>query len=383
MTKVFKSSELLKKLARINFKKHSFIIEWRTFILISIILKISAMTFSVFAGYYYFNQLFISILNSAFLSSVFGVIVLLIVEILTAISLSKFFKFALRLEMKSAMPILFLSIFFFSISFVSSTNGLALRQSQKIDNTEIITAQYNDKILNVNLLYDDKKALVKERINTIKANPQGWTKGKRTILLSYQLKRIDDYYNDLQKSEKNRKQELNGLKSKNQNDLQLNSKYMNLESEKYYKIVSVLMLMIFLINGLLMFFYSKIFNENEAELATVEVIKTFSTDINNKAVNLIENQIQDTFNMYFSAIQNNFDTLQEDKNINKSIGFNTNNVTTNKVDTTKGKTENRTCLHCSKEFIYRTWNQKFCCDNCRITHWENKTNRKVIKGKKK
>ena len=390
MAKLTNFKELLKKISKNSYKKHTFIKEWQVFVLITIILKVAAMVFSVFAGYFYFNQLFISILNNNLLASIFSVVILIIVEILTAISLSKFFKFALRLELKTALPILLLSLFFFSISFISSTNGLALRQSKKVDNTEILAKQYNDKALNINLLYDNQKDLIKEQISTIKANPQGWTKGKRTILLDFQLKQIDKYYIDLQINENNRKDEVNKLTLDYKNNISLNNLNRNLESEKYFKIVAFLMILIFLINGLLMFFYSKIFNEQEQELAVIEVIQTFGDDINSKATNLIENQISDTFNMYFAAIQNNFETQIEQAETKSIIGFTSSNqkdkmnvVNTNVVNTAKGKTQNRTCKHCGNEFIYRTWNQVYCSSECRIKAWEHKTNRKLkFKAKK-
>jgi len=394
MANLIRLNDTLKQRAKIIYKKHSFVIEWQTFIAISIVLKLATIVFSIFAGFFYFNSLFVSMLNNPLLAKIFSIVALLIIEVLTAISLSKFFKFALRLELKTAVPILLLSMFFFGISFISSTNGLALRQSEKVDQTEILTAQYNDKILNINLLYDSQKDEVKEQINTIKSNPQGWTNGRRSTLITPQLNQIDRHYKNMQTIELNRKTELNEARSAYLNDKNLNDLQSVNESEKFYKITAFIMILVFLINGLLMFFYSRIFNENEMELQTIEVIKNFSDNIQDKAIDLIENQIQDTFALYFSAIQNNFEKLNKPalQQNSKSIGFinsgikpekidiNTTNVNTTNVNTAKNM--NRICLHCGKEFIYKTWNQKFCIDECRIKHWESLTHRKVVKGRK-
>jgi len=394
MTNVLRLNDILKNRAKSIYKKHAFVIEWQTFIAISIILKLATIAFSIFAGFFYFNSLFVAMLNNPFMAKVFSIIALLIIEVLTAISLSKFFKFALRLEFKTAIPILLLSIFFFGISFISSTNGLALRQSEKVDNTEILTAQYNDKILNINLLYDSQKEEIKQQINTIKANPQGWTGGKRNILLEPQLKQIDSYYVSLQKIEENRKAELNQSNASYLNDINLNSLQASNESERFYKITAFIMLLVFIINGLLIFFYSKIYNENEKELQTIEVIQNFSDNIQDKAVNLIENQIQDTFALYFSAIQGNFEKtnkplLSSKQDNSKKIGF-TNKQDLISYDTVNNdisikdkistisvenasKKEILTCKNCGSEFKPYNVIHAFCSKECRL-NWHKQNN---------
>lgn len=333
-------------------------------------------------------------LNNAMLAKIFSILALLIIELLTAISLSKFFKFALRLELKTAIPILLLSVFFFAISWISSTNGLALRQSEKVDNTETLTAKLNDKILNVNMLYDTQKEEIKEQIKTVKLNAQGWKGGKRIVLLEPQLKQLDKYYETMLTIELSRKSELNLANISYTNDKSINDLQATNESEKYYKITSFIMLLVFFINGLIMFFYSKIFNENEKELQTIEVIKTFSEDIQGKAVNLIENQIQNTFSLYFSAIQGNFEqpkkpVIKSISDNSKKIGFNnkpelisydsvsndsTSHDTKSNIHVTNTTDkETITCKHCGK--IFRPYNviHAFCSKDCRM-NWHRQQN---------
>jgi len=300
-----KLNNIVQKLAKNSYKLHSFIIEWQAFILITIVLKIAAMVFSIFAGYFYFNQLFISILNSVLWAKVFAFITLIIIEVLTAISLSKFFKFALRLSFSALFPLV-LSFVFFGLSFYSSTNGLALRQSKKVDNTAK-TEQHKIKVENIKSVKKIQISDIKEQINTIKQNPSGWTKGVRSTLTAHQLKQIDYYYAELKKIGEEKQTMLNNQKASLLSDLNKNSIHITNESEKYYKIVAFIMVIIFLVNGLLMFFYSRVLNEKEKDLLTVEVIESFSNDIQGKATNLIENEIQKTFGLYFSAIQNSFD----------------------------------------------------------------------------
>lgn len=370
--------ETVKKLAKNSYKKHSFVKEWQTFIFIAILLKLAAMAFSIFAGFFYFDNLFIFLLNSPFWSKFFSVLALLFIEVFTAISLSKFFKFALRLHFKTAIPVFFLSLFFFSISFFSSTNGLALRQSTKADNTEFLTAQYNDKVLNTNTLYTNQKDQAKEQIETIKANPQGWANGKRTILLASQLNQIDKYYSVLQSLESDHKSELSKLKTSFDNSLLQCKREMQFESEKYYKIVSFIMALIFLVNGLIMFFFSKVFNENEQELQKIEVIETFSDDIQTQTTGLIEDKINNTFALYFSAMQNSFEKLNQPIiKQNNRIGFsNSNNDSVNNDIKPNNKTKSLndpiSCLNCNKEFKPFNKIQKYCSTACRADYHKKK-----------
>ena len=281
-----KLKQLIQTVAKNSYKKHEFIREWSAFILFTIILKVAAMVFSIFAGYFYFNQLFISILNSVFWAKVFSVIALILIEVLVAISLTKFFKFALRLELKALFPFV-LAVVFFGISFYSSTNGLALRQSKKVDNTENITSLNQLTNDNINTRSVNIKEEIKEQIKTIKANKQGWHNGRRSVLLAAQLNKIDFYYTELNKLEKTRKKDLNNQKTSYLIALNENNMHQANESEKYYKIVSFIMLLIFLVNGLLVYFYSKVNSENNPE----DGIKESVTDQMQKIVSLTDNVI--------------------------------------------------------------------------------------------
>jgi len=49
----------------------------------------------------------------------------------------------------------------------------------------------------------------------------------------------------------------------------------------------------------------------------------------------------------------------------------------------KLKEHERNCLHCSTPYIYRHHKQKYCCDNCRINAWQEKTGKKLKLKKKK
>jgi len=379
--------DLLSKLAKHSYMKHSFLKEWRVFILIVLVVKLAAMLFSIFAGYFYFNNLFISLLNSPFWAKVFAGINLLLIEVLTAIAISKFFKFVIRGTFRTAIPVLFIVIALFSISFISSTNGLALRQSTKVDNIESIENQYNYKAEVVKAEYHDHINIIKARIKDEQSNPQGWTGGKRTSLLKDQLLRIDSYYADLKSRSNELKTQLSSLENEYQMEKQANNGKMQNESDKFYDIVAIVMILIFLVNGLLMFFYSRIFDEREAQLSKIEIITEIGEEMQAKTDSLIENAINTRFSLYFEA----FDTQAKRpiitepniKEITPQIGFiSTGAKDIRQNDNRRSPSSDRQCKHCETSFDFKHWNKQFCSDECRIAFWEAKNPGKKIYRKK-
>lgn len=47
------------------------------------------------------------------------------------------------------------------------------------------------------------------------------------------------------------------------------------------------------------------------------------------------------------------------------------------------KTNERKCKNCGSVFTYKHWNARYCSDKCRIENWENRTGRKLKKGRRK
>lgn len=397
MTNLLDLQGKLTNFANHSYKKHSFLKEWRVFIVLTLVLKIAAMIFSVFAGFFYFENLLVMMLNNRFWAVIFAVIALLLIEVLTAISLSKFFKFAIRFEIKKAIPILILSGVFFSISFISSTNGLALRQSRKIDNTTAITAKYNDEKRQLEEKHAAVTARMSERLAVIKKNPQGWINGRRCVLTSTQMEQVSGCYDEIKFSENNLNNDLAKLKESFNLELESNSKTTENEAEKYYKIVSIIMVIIFLINGLLMFFYSKIFSETNKDAEAIEAVDDFTEKVNKRASTVIEKNISETMQRYLSALGITYNeakieplTKQNNNNDNdnqiESKRLNVVGFRPNKNDSTaavEGKKDWPQCPYCGERFEKTVWNKKYCCDDHKMKAWEARNGRKVPKKRKK
>ncbi len=133
---------LISKLSENAYKIHEFSKEWKMAIITIFFAKLVTNGVSIYAGYNFIYLYSLQILNSVFWSQIVAVVFLLIVEILTMVFLAKFFKFLLRTHYKTALFSFIASVILFSISFVISTNGLAMKQSAVADNTNIINEKY-------------------------------------------------------------------------------------------------------------------------------------------------------------------------------------------------------------------------------------------------
>jgi len=328
----------LENFAKRQYNQQSFLVEWRAFILITIIVKIATMTFSVFAGYFYFLDLFTSLLNDKALSITFSVVNLMLIEVLTAIALSKFFKFALRGKLRTAIFALFLAVGLFSVSFISSTNGLAMRQSEKVDVRKEIADNYTELSKDLELNFKTDRDYIQGRINTIIINPQAWQGNRRSHLTADQLKTIDDYYADIKSLTDGYKKAKAEIRGDHLAKLKNNNVEVASEADRYYNIVAVVMFVILSVNGLLMYFFSKIYEEktNQFELLTSE--------IELKAVTLLDRKFAQVIHNYFNAFEEKKPPLV--------------------LKDPQG------CKHCGQPFEKRGPHHVFCSDECRESFWK-------------
>ncbi len=284
---------IIAKLSENAYKKHEFSKEWKTAIITIIFFKIATHAVSIYAGYNYIYLTIAGLLNSHLLTTITSVIFLFLVEILTMVFLAKFFKFLLRGLYKTALFPFIASVILFSLSFYISTNGLAMKQSSNADNSNIITEQYETTKQQINDNYKAKTDDLKLFINTIKSSPEGWSNGKRTILLKSQIHKIDSLYNNISILQTEQKQELSNIETDHNNNLQTNKTEVTSEATKFFRIVTIVMVLQFLFNGSLMFFYSKIYQDNNKETymkeAVNQVVESIDKNILTYALNRVFN----------------------------------------------------------------------------------------------
>jgi hypothetical protein len=330
--------DLLTKLAKRTFNKQPFLREWDFFIVITLIAKVLTMVFSIFAGYFYFVDLFSSALNNnATLAKAFSILCLLIIELSTAIAITKFFKFAIKKKVNLAIFSLMIAVITFSISFISSTNGLALRQSNTVDNSLQIENSYIQVVKDTKQEYNSKVADLNSLIEIEKQNPQGWKGKERSTLTASQLKRIENYRITINSLNDELNARLGKIESAKNKELENNEKLTGAESDKFYNIVAGIMILVFLINGLLVYFYS--------EIARADPETELEREVREQADAVIRRVYSERFRTY-SAVR---------------------------VDEVKPD-EVRSCKQCNAEFVPKHWNQRYCNDKCKNLYNERRNN---------
>jgi ribosomal protein S27AE len=332
---------IINKLADSTYKRHSFIREWRVFIAITLIAKLTAMTFSIFAGYFFFYDLLFDALNNKTLASVFSIINLIIIEASTAIALTKFFKFTFKgFSWLASIGTLLMAGALFTVSFISSTNGLALRQANIVDQSEGINEAYQvrkDSIVNY---YSQRRAEYSKLKEIELNNPQGWKGSKREFLTLKQLENIKAYNNEVKSLYSEEKEALAAIKADYTKELDANKSIMKLEADKYYNIVIIIMILIVIVNGALVYFYSKIVEDDKKE-----VVNEFKKELSLQADKLIEETFKERLALYFNASGQQQQTRPiQDAQI----------------------VQERECKNCGEKFIVEHWNQRYCSPECKI-----------------
>jgi hypothetical protein len=391
-----KLNNFIENRASNTYRVHEFVKEYGVFISLVLLVKIATSLFSVFAGYYFVKVMFIELLNNYAWAMIFSMLTLILIELLTNISLSKFYKTSLRGKIKSAIAFILLSFVFFGLSFYLSTNGLALRQAKRTDNSKMITEKYNLQLSELEHQAESEKNQAKEAIELIKANPSGWRNGKRDVLLSEQLAAINSYYSQIERITQRFRQDKENLKDARLKELHLNTELIAREEKKYYRIVVGVMVIQLFVNGLIMFFYSRIYNEKHKDQLAKETVQEFASDISDTTDKLIKHNISSAYMNYLSALsfqlkENDVKkSIEQDKSKVPQIGFKnmfeisrynatmgTNEKQINSNDITNQFKSNdkdaKLCKHCGKSFSPYNIRQVFCSANCRMTwHKENK-----------
>ncbi len=312
---------VISKIAKKVMKIHSFIKEWRYYIIIVAIITLITNIISLVAGFNFMYLQLISVVGNAIFTVVFSIIILIAMESLTMLSITKFFKFLFRNRYKTMILPLIASLFLYSVSFFVSTNGLAMRQGNEADNSSIINEKYEITKQQINDNYEHKIDDLKLFINTIKINPEGWSGGKRTILLKSQIKKIDSLYTVISSLQSAQKQEISDLKIEFKNDLKTNEILVTSEADKYFNFVAIVMIIQFVSKGVSILFYSIIYGKNEKETSLKEDLNSIIKPLDDNITTYFFNRIYSTANSLTSALEiHNSDTeIDLSQNANKEL----------------------------------------------------------------
>lgn len=299
-------STALSNFAVKNWKKQMFRDEWLAVILLVLVLKLGTSAVSIFSGWYYLQNFYTDFVSNELAARCFSVLSLILIEFLNALFLAKFFKFALRVDFKTAVMPLICAALTFSVSFIISTNGIAVYVNESETQTESVKTDYAEQKNAVSRETEKNIADVESYIETIKANPENWSNGKRCILSTEQNREIAAAFNRIEQYKESAASRIAEIEKAESVELSATATEIKATAERYYKIVAIIMLIQISCSALLWFFYSKIAMQDSPTDGYEENI----TDVLQRTDNLIEDGISNRFAKKIAMIENAFSDLQ-------------------------------------------------------------------------
>lgn len=301
-------ANFVKNFAVENWQRYAIKQEWLAVILLLLLTKIATSAVSIFGGYHYMKNIFFSLLNNDSAATTFSIIALLLIEGLATLFVAKFFKFVLRAMWKTAVMPLFFAILVYAVSFITSTNGIAIYTAQGVDLSQEINGKYNTQIETLKAEYEAEAATIKDHINTIKNNPEDWKDGKRSVLSKAQNQELNGCYDKLNAIKVDYNAQVKEIKEAQKIELADNATHTTNEADKYYNIVAVIMLIQVVCSGALWFFWCKISGEDQPEIDAKEGVKA----IYDKAASLIRGGVDTCINTEFNTITTAFTLLNNE-----------------------------------------------------------------------
>jgi len=401
-------SNLVEKTAVKNMRFKKVAKEFSFLLAIFIVLKLLTSFVSVVAGYTYLNNLIMKVTQNSVLSVIITVVALFSIEFITQLSLTKLFKFVFKKQYRFMFIMLVMVGVFFFLSSVLSLKGIAIISSNKADLTAEIVNKYKDLETATINEFNQQKDYQKQQIELIKK--QTW-KGK----LSYQhITEINEINNLIINIESNKQTALNDLKQQKQADLHENEINTQTSVSQYYSVVLIIMLVQLISNLVLNYFYLLIFKQRTEYLN--DFVTTQQTEIKSNIIDLYKSMFTLNNTTMINGLQraviekadlNEIEstpepeppeqlTAQKNKpELKKGFGFiipNETRINETRTDKEikKGTTTPttklngvRVCKNCGKEYLPKHHVQKYCCEQCRIDFWQNKTGKKLkFKAKK-
>lgn len=394
-------SNAVKNYALRNWRAYSFKQEWLTIILLVIVTKLSTSVVSVFSGYCYLDQIFFGLFSSASLSKCLTVLSLVLIEALNALFLAKFFKFLLRMNnLKWIFPLI-LSIGLFALSFVLSTNGIAIYTGNKVDLSKNIAEKYLTEVQAVENDYKAQCNIINEHIANVKANPSEWKNGQRCILSTAQLAEIRGEYDKITALTNTKEAKIKALNEAKAKELQANKANTENEAGKFYKYVACIMFIQLISSLALWFFWCKISAEDDPETNKVEAVTAGLTQIENTVDDCINSRVDGklavlkTIYAKIAAENDKLSITAKEEKTPKStariVGFDgvknedsetdlnavTHGVSTLKKTPVTSKFDNASpesvavCQECGKTLTQSqiVRNARFCCPSCRVKNY--------------
>lgn len=336
-----KSSEKLRNIfadtwknnAQTSIQRYDVAREFWALILGFIVLRLSTSFVSIFSGYAFFNVELCGVLPSETLRKIAAVLLLICIELITAGFLFKLFKFIFAQRWQLAASMLVGVCVFFFISFHTSTAGIALYMSDTSEQKITLENKSAAGVDSVSNFYDNQISILNASLEQIK--PQTWNKrrqktadGRDTtvyLLTTQQENTKTEIYNkilSLQNAKSSAIADYRASIEKQKTNIQTAA---NIEADKYYIYVVIIMLLQLSSNGVLCYFYSRIYHENNRDQEVADVVADFAEVIADNTDALINRQTTIQYNNYVNNLERRLLMLQASSQISPS------NETSNKT----------------------------------------------------
>lgn len=283
-----------------------------------IMLRLATSFVSIFSGYAFFSVELAGVLPSATLREVAAVALLVCVELVTAGFIFKCFKFvfAQRWQLAAAM-LVGVGVFFF-ISFHTSTRGIALYKSDTTDAKITLESKSAAGVDSVANFYDGQIELLRASLDDIK--PQTWNKRHQTtadgrdtvvyLLTTVQEQTKTEIYNKILSLQSAKSATIADYRHSIADELASVQAAADVDADKYYIYVVIIMLLQLASNGVLCYFYSRIYHENNRADEIAGVVANFADTIADDTDALINRQTTAQYNHYVNALERRLLLLQ-------------------------------------------------------------------------
>lgn len=312
MMQKYKLSSLLQRNASKTISAKPTAQEYDLLILSFKVLRIAAAVVSILSGFcFFYYKVFYLIDTPAAtpIAATASAALLIGIEIAVAYSLTKSFKFAFKHDFKQASGNAIISIIFFSISFVVSTQGIAAYKQDNATDIQAIEKKFEELTTAIN---NDFTRQIKEVNNALMdIKPYAWNKDNLTT--EQQQKKFDlrQLMTDLEKQKRDSVVSVLNLKK-----IEINAQQQatNRAAEDYYIFVAVILCCSLLFNGLIVYFDTLIFRETEEETAARESVNIVMKEVKADIEKDVRESVTRLANYYSAAFTHtlNADTVKNE-----------------------------------------------------------------------
>lgn len=275
-----------------------------------VLLRVVTSFVSIFSGFAFFNVNFAGLIDNATARIIAAVSLLAVIEVITAAFLFKFFKFVYCFKWSSAAAMFLGVCLFFSISFYTSTRGIALYKSDTTEQAATLEQANAAAVDSVRAYYAGQIEIIRTNIESI--TPPRWNvdaNGNATLTTEQQRTKTELYAKILA-LQGEQAAAIKEQRQRHETDKQSITAAAEIDGNKYAGYVCAIMILQLIANGVLCFLYSRIYHENNRADEVAAEIKNFAAGIATDTDNIIKSQISEQYGNYLDSMQRNLIALR-------------------------------------------------------------------------